>query len=624
MLTLKRYKGGLCFDSRCTFFVYDGLECFKYEKFNYFRALSRILLLWLKGFELILAITHNRTFMSTHTKTNSQSQAIDTLHADVVVVGSGAAGLTAALRLPQHLDILILSKSDITEASTYYAQGGIAAVVDKTDSIEAHVADTLTCGDGLCHPGIVRNIVTQGPAIIKWLESLNVPFSRQKAAPLEGLNDQSLASLHLTQEGGHSHRRIIHAADSTGLAVWQQLASTVAKRNNIRLLANATAVDIIINADNQQAQGLYVFNQTTDQVDTVSARAIILATGGANKTYLYTSNPDVATGDGIAMAWRAGCRVANMEFMQFHPTCLFHPQMRSFLISEAVRGEGGLLKLPNGERFMDKYHPRAELAQRDIVARAIDTEMKRHGLECVYLDISHLDQAFIKSHFPMIYQKCLSIGLDISQEPIPVVPAAHYTCGGVVTDQAGQTDVAGLYAIGETACTGLHGANRMASNSLLECFACAFSAAQVIADTIQATPAPGNLKPWDDSQVMDSEEDITITHNWLELRRFMWNYVGIVRSDARLARAERRINLLKQEVLEYYSHYHVTNNLLELRNLLTIAELIVKCAQLRKESRGLHSTTDYPQLNQLLADSILTPSNSSGSYVRFNINDTME
>lgn len=552
------------------------------------------------------------------TQLNTNSNLDQSSHqCDVLIIGSGAAGLSCALKLPEHLSVVILSKADITEASTFYAQGGIAAVIDDTDSLDAHVQDTLTCGGGLCKEDVVQAIVESGPGIIQWLDELGVPFTRNTATPGTSVSND-LSSLHLTQEGGHSHRRIIHAADATGVAIWQVLAKTVQTRKNIKLLSHRTAVDLIrakpiTGQKDDHCCGAYVYNQAENHVETVKANAVVLATGGASKTYLYTSNPEVATGDGIAMAWRAKCRVANMEFMQFHPTSLFHPKMRSFLISEAVRGEGGHLLLPNGERFMHRFHPQLELAPRDVVARAIDHEMKRLGVDCLYLDITHRGEDFIKSHFPMIYKKCLEVDLDITKEPIPVVPAAHYTCGGVVTDLAGSTDLPGLYAIGETASTGLHGANRMASNSLLECFALAFSAAKDIASQYEAETLPAlkaknfKLPAWDESQVDDSDENVVITHNWHELRRLMWDYVGIVRTDKRLARAARRIQLLQQEIQEYYSHYKVSNDLLELRNLVTVAQLIVECAKLRKESRGLHFTTDYPQELEEAFDSILIP-----------------
>jgi len=545
--------------------------------------------------------------------------------ADVLIVGSGAAGLTCALRLPTELKVIVLSKADTNEASTFYAQGGIAAVIDDDDSLDAHVQDTLICGAGLCHDQVVEQVVAGGREVISWLTELGVPFSRQKTGSCsEPTAANDLASLHLTQEGGHSHRRIIHSADSTGAAIWVALHQAAQARTNISILPHRTAIDLIdkrkIDAGSARCVGAYVFNQAMNRVETFQAHALVLATGGASKTYLYTSNPEVATGDGIAMAWRAGCRVANMEFMQFHPTCLFHPELRSFLISEALRGEGAHLKLPSGERFMPRFHRHAELAPRDVVARAIDHEMKRLGIDCVYLDIRHRGVQFIQEHFPTIYQRCLAVGLDISQEPIPVVPAAHYTCGGIVTQIDGSTDLPGLFALGETAFTGLHGANRMASNSLLECFVLAFSATQTIVQQLsertQTTLSIENvaIPEWDESQVEDSDEDIVITHNWLELRRLMWNYVGIVRTDKRLARAKRRIELLQSEIHEYYSHYRVTNDLLELRNLVTVAQLIVACAALRKESRGLHYTTDYPDTLPIAKDTVLTPIRSSPAY----------
>jgi L-aspartate oxidase len=414
---------------------------------------------------------------------------------------------------------------------------------------------------------------------------------------------------HLTMEGGHSHRRIIHAADRTGRAISEVLSERAAAAANIDVFTHRVAVDLI--RGEQRCEGAYILNLATDRVDLFQARTVVLATGGASKAYLYTSNPDGASGDGIAMAWRAGCRVANLEFNQFHPTCLYHPRAKSFLVTEAIRGEGGRLLLPDGSRFMDRFDPRGELAPRDIVARAIDHEMKRLGADCVFLDISHKSREFLEAHFPTVTQRCMEFGIDISEEPIPVVPAAHYTCGGVIVDTAGRTDLPGLYAIGETSHTGLHGANRMASNSLLECIVYAESAARDIAARLPDLPDPAPARPWDESQVTDSDEDVVISHNWDELRRFMWDYVGIVRTDKRLQRAMHRVQLLQSEIAEYYGNYKVGNDLLELRNLAMVAELMIRCAIERKESRGLHYTLDYPELLPEARDTVLVPVNSA-------------
>ena len=517
---------------------------------------------------------------------------------DVLVLGSGAAGLSVALRLAGHGRVAVFSKGGLTDGSTYWAQGGIAAVLDETDSTAAHVQDTLIAGAGLCHEDAVRFTVENARSCVQWLVDQGVQFT---------LDDRG-SDFHLTQEGGHSARRIIHAADATGRAVSETLASCARRAEHIEVFERHVAVDLILQRGREvRATGVYALNLETGEVDTFQARFVVLATGGASKVYLYTTNPDGATGDGIAMAWRAGCRVANMEFNQFHPTCLYHPQAKSFLISEAVRGEGGILRLPNGERFMPRFHPQAELAPRDIVARAIDHEMKRVGADCVYLDISHQPADFVISHFPTIHARCLELGIDITREPIPVVPAAHYTCGGVVIDQRGRTDVPNLYAVGETSFTGLHGANRMASNSLLECLVYGKSAAEDIIARLNSTPAPTPSRCWDSSQVTDSDEDVVIAHNWEELRRFMWDYVGIVRTDKRLQRARRRAELLQREIAEYYSNYKVSNDLIELRNLAVVAELIIESAIRRKESRGLHYTLDYPQTDPVGVDTVLYP-----------------
>ena len=525
---------------------------------------------------------------------------------DVLVIGSGAAGLTLALNLPESLRVAVLSKGDLANGSTYWAQGGVAAVLDDTDTVESHVADTLVAGGGLCREEAVRFTVEHSREAIQWLIDQGVPFTRDEADPENGSFEY-----HLTREGGHSHRRIIHAADATGAAIFNTLLARTRARANIELLQQRVAIDLIterkLGRQGTRCLGAYVLDRATGEVDTLHARFVVLATGGAAKVYLYTSNPDGACGDGIAMAWRAGCRVGNLEFNQFHPTCLYHPQAKSFLITEALRGEGALLKLPNGERFMPRFDERAELAPRDIVARAIDHEMKRLGIDCVYLDISHKPADFIKAHFPTVHERCLQFGIDILREPIPVVPAAHYTCGGVVVDQAGRTDVPGLYAVGETSFTGLHGANRMASNSLLECFVYARSAAQDILRELPQVELPANLPQWDASQVTNSDEDVIIAHNWDELRRFMWDYVGIVRTDKRLMRAQHRVRLLLDEIDEFYSNYKVSRDLIELRNLAMVADLMIRSAMQRKESRGLHFTLDYPDLLPEAVDTILVP-----------------
>ncbi len=529
---------------------------------------------------------------------------------DVLIIGSGAAGLTVALRLPDGAQAALLSKGELTHASTYYAQGGVAAVLDDGDSLESHVQDTHQAGSGLCHDDAVRYTVENGPDAIRWLIDQGVDFTR--LAGMESSEDNPLP-YHLTREGGHSHRRIIHAADATGVAISSTLIERVTERDNVHLFEHRVAVDLILqehdgpDGPEKRCCGAYVHNIQTGETDVILARSVVLATGGASKVYLYTSNPDVATGDGIAMAWRAGCRVGNMEFMQFHPTCLYHPKAKSFLITEAIRGEGGRLLLPNGERFMPRFDERAELAPRDVVARAIDHEMKRLGADCLYLDISHKPADFIIEHFPTVYAKCLQLGLDITRDPIPVVPAAHYTCGGVIIDQHGRTDVPGLYALGETSFTGLHGANRMASNSLLECFVYGQAVADDIGAHLAEWPAPREAAEWDDSQVTDSDEDVVISHNWDELRRFMWDYVGIVRTVKRLERAQHRVELLKSEITEYYSNYHISNDLLELRNLVVIADLIIRSALRRRESRGLHFMREFPEASEPPRDTILVP-----------------
>ena len=510
---------------------------------------------------------------------------------DVLVIGSGAAGLTLALRLGTTLRIAVLSKGPLMEGSTFYAQGGVAAVLDEEDSIESHIEDTLNAGAGLCDVNAVRYTVSHSRAAIEWLIEQGVPFTRAEGAVSAG-------GYHLTREGGHSRRRVIHSADATGRAVETTLADQVRNHANVDLLEDHVAVDLItgqkFGLGHNRCVGAYVLDKKSGHVRLVRSRFVVLATGGASKVYLYTSNPDGASGDGIAMAWRSGCRVANLEFNQFHPTCLYHPHAKSFLISEAVRGEGGRLLLPDGSRFMERFDPRGELAPRDVVARAIDHEMKRLGTDCVYLDISHKPAQFVRDHFPTIYQRCLEFGFDVTKQPIPVVPAAHYTCGGVVTDLRARTDVECLYAIGETAFTGLHGANRMASNSLLECLVFAMSSADDILQRLEEVPEPAELPPWDESRVTDSDEEVVVSHNWDELRHFMWDYVGIVRTDKRLQRARNRIELLQREIDEYYGNFRVSSDLLELRNLVVVAQLIIRSAMQRKESRGLHFTLDYP------------------------------
>jgi L-aspartate oxidase len=528
---------------------------------------------------------------------------------DVLIIGSGGAGLSLALHLADTYKIAVLAKFALTECSTYYAQGGISAVYDdKHDSIDSHINDTLIAGAGLCDPDIVRLTVTQGRNSIEWLRKQGVNFTEEQSS-------SGKKRLHLNREGGHSHRRIVHTDDATGKAVSLSLIDRARANSNITLLEFHNVVELIT-ADKlgnkpQRVMGAYVLDIKSGKINSIAAKIVVLATGGANKVYLYSTNPHTSSGDGIALAWRAGCRVANMEFMQFHPTCLYHPSAHSFLISEAVRGEGGHLILPNGERFMRRYDERMELAPRDIVARAIDSEIKKHGIDCVYLDISYQSRDFIQKHFPTIYMQCLELDLDISQQPIPVVPAAHYTCGGVLTDSNARTDIPGLYAIGEVACTGLHGANRMASNSLLECLVFAEQANQDIRRQISEFSVPCQLPEWDESQVCDSDEEVLIAHNWDELRRSMWDYVGIVRTNKRLERAMNRVILLKEEIAEYYGQFRISSDLLELRNLIIVAELIIKCAQQRKESRGLHFTQDYPETDNSTTaqNSLLTPKN---------------
>ena len=523
-------------------------------------------------------------------------------HFDVIIIGSGLAGMTLALNLAESQRVAIVTKRGVLDGASDWAQGGIAAVLADDDSIEAHISDTQIAGAGLCDEHATRFVVENGRAAIEWLIEQGVPFSRDAG---------NTTGYHLTREGGHSQRRIIHAADATGHAIQTTLAEKVHGHANITLLENHIAIDLItggkLGFDDNACHGVYVLDKNNAKVRTFSARHIVLASGGAGKVYLYTTNPDVATGDGVAMGWRAGCRVSNMEFVQFHPTCLYHPHAKSFLITEAVRGEGGILVLRDGTRFMPDHDPRAELAPRDVVARAIDFEMKKRGLDCVYLDISHKPASFLKEHFPNIYERCLELGIDITRQPIPVVPAAHYSCGGIVTDRSARTDIPNLYAIGEVACTGLHGANRLASNSLLECLVYAQAAAKDILKQPKAPPVA--LPEWDESRVTDADEEIVISHNWDELRRFMWDYVGIVRTNKRLERAQHRIRLLTEEINEYYQNFRVSNDLIELRNLVLTADLIVQCAMLRHESRGLHYSRDYPQMLPQAENSVLMPTN---------------
>ncbi|EFG3263727.1 L-aspartate oxidase [Escherichia coli] len=526
---------------------------------------------------------------------------------DVLIIGSGAAGLSLALRLADQHQVIVLSKGPVTEGSTFYAQGGIAAVFDETDSIDSHVEDTLIAGAGICDRHAVEFVASNARSCVQWLIDQGVLFDTH-------VQPNGEESYHLTREGGHSHRRILHAADATGREVQSTLVSKAQNHPNIRVLERSNAVDLIVSdkiglPGTRRVVGAWVWNRNKETVETCHAKAVVLATGGASKVYQYTTNPDISSGDGIAMAWRAGCRVANLEFNQFHPTALYHPQARNFLLTEALRGEGAYLKRPDGTRFMPDFDERGELAPRDIVTRAIDHEMKRLGADCMFLDISHKPADFIRQHFPMIYEKLLGLGIDLTQEPVPIVPAAHYTCGGVMVDDHGRTDVEGLYAIGEVSYTGLHGANRMASNSLLECLVYGWSAAEDITRRMPDAHGVSTLPPWDESRVENPDERVVIQHNWHELRLFMWDYVGIVRTTKRLERALRRITMLQQEIDEYYAHFRVSNNLLELRNLVQVAELIVRCAMMRKESRGLHFTLDYPELLTHSGPSILSPGN---------------
>jgi L-aspartate oxidase len=519
---------------------------------------------------------------------------------DTLVVGSGLSGLSCALHLAESgQQVAIITKKNLAECNSYYAQGGIAGVFDPNDSVASHVDDTLVAGAGLCKQDVVNDIVNNSKQAIDWLISMGVEFSR---------DNKSVTGYHMTREGGHQFRRILHVADKTGAEIVNKLIRKVLSHPNITVLEYCVAVDLILgnkvtNGEPNRCYGAYILDVHTNKTIPIAAHNTVLATGGAGKVYLYTTNPDVATGDGIAIAYRAGCNIANMEFIQFHPTCLYHPKAKSFLISEAVRGEGGILKLPNGKRFMQDHDSRLELAPRDIVARAIDYEMKKHGLDCVYLDISYKSHKFILEHFPTIYSTCKGLGIDITHEPIPVVPAAHYTCGGVQTDLSGRANINGVYAVGECASTGLHGANRLASNSLLECLVMAQATAKDILANTGATFL--SLPKWDESQVSDSDEEIVVAHNWDELRRAMWDYVGIVRTSKRLERALHRINLLESEIKEYYANFKLSLNLIELRNLVCVASLVVRSAQLRHESRGLHFSKDYPSILDKAEDTII-------------------
>ena len=528
---------------------------------------------------------------------------------DVLVIGSGVAGLACALKLDKNLSVALISKGSLVDGSSWLAQGGIAAVLDEEDSIEAHVDDTLIAGDGLCHKDTVKFVVENGQKTIRWLVDQGVLFTK----------DKSNKNFHLGQEGGHSFRRILHSADATGKAITRALIQKVKEANNIQVFEEHCAVDLITQEDSttnrMKCVGSYLLNLKSSEIGLFQAKTVVLASGGASKAYLYTSNPDGASGDGIAMAWRKGCRVANMEFNQFHPTCLFNADAKSSLITEAIRGEGGILLLPNGERFMNKFHKDGELAPRDVVARAIDHEMKRIGCDCLYLDISHRESSFIKESFPNVYEECLKYGVDITKDKIPVVPAAHYTCGGVIVSKDGQTDLSNLYVIGESSFTGLHGANRMASNSLLECLVYAESSASSINYRLPEISLPFEIPQWDESRVIHSDENVVISHNWDELRRFMWDYVGIVRTKKRLLRAANRIELLQNEIQEFYKNFSISRDLIELRNLASVSQLIIKSAQQRKESRGLHYTIDFPDKSKFAKDTILVPVNFAGQEI---------
>lgn len=524
---------------------------------------------------------------------------------DVVVIGSGAAGLTVALNLAADYRVAVLAKGDPGAGSTAWAQGGIAAVLEPGDTVESHIEDTMIAGGGLNDRTAVEFVVEHASAAIDRLADLGVPFNVGEVAD---------ERFHLTREGGHSHRRIVHVDDATGWAVQAALQKAAEAHPNIVILPGQVALDLITerHVEGQRfatrgCHGVYAFDTGAKKVRRHVARAVVLATGGASRVYQYSTNPDGSTGDGIAMAWRAGCRVSNMEFNQFHPTCLYHPRVKNFLITEAARGEGGHLKLPDGTRFMGRYDERLELAPRDVVARAIDAEMKRLGLSHVLLDLTHLGAEFIAHHFPMIHARLLELGIDATLQPIPVVPAAHYTCGGVLVDLAGRTDLAGLYAVGEVSQSGLHGANRLASNSILECLVFGQGAADDIRARWAELVPPPPVRAWDESRVTDSDEEVVVAHNWAELRRFMWDYVGIVRTDKRLERAAHRVKLLRKEIADYYGNFRVTPDLIELRNLVQVADLIVRSARARKESRGLHYTSDYPTTAKVARDTVLDP-----------------
>ena len=526
---------------------------------------------------------------------------------DILIIGSGAAGLTLALRSAGFASVGVLSKASLEQGATFYAQGGIAAVLDEGDSLESHIEDTITVGAGLCHRGMVEHVVNNSAGAVRWLLEQGVPFSTRSGAGASG-GGGDLSSLHLAQEGAHSHRRIIHATDATGKAVFQTLRQRAREHAGIRLMEGWTAVDLITQdvGAGRRCAGAFVLDDASRRVFAVEAKFVVLATGGASKAYLYTTNPDSASGDGIAMAWRAGCRVANMEFNQFHPTCLYHPHARSFLITEAMRGEGAWLELSGGERFMERFDSRGELASRDIVARAIDHETKRLGEDCVYLNISHQRAELVRERFPTIHRRCLELGIDITRERIPVVPAAHYTCGGVMINRHGETDIENLYAVGETSFSGLHGANRIASNSLSECFVIAFSAAESIARKFAGTGFAGHCPAWPEGRA-ESGDDILVSHNWDELRRCMWDFVGIVRSDSRLKRAERRLELLRGEIHDHFCSHRISRDLVELRNLALVAGLIVRSAAARKESRGLHYNLDHPEPAPEASDTVIAP-----------------
>ena len=528
---------------------------------------------------------------------------------DVLIIGSGVAGLACALKLDKNLSVALISKGSLVDGSSWLAQGGIAAVLDEEDSIEAHVDDTLIAGDGLCHKDTVKFVVENGQKTIRWLVDQGVLFTK----------DKSNKNFHLGQEGGHSFRRILHSADATGKAITRALIQKVKEASNIQIFEEHCAVDLITQEDSttnrMKCVGSYLLNLKSSEIGLFQAKTVVLASGGASKAYLYTSNPDGASGDGIAMAWRKGCRVANMEFNQFHPTCLFNADAKSSLITEAIRGEGGILLLPNGERFMNKFHKDGELAPRDVVARAIAHEIIRIGCDCLYLDISHRESSFIRESFPNVYEECLKYGVDITKDKIPVVPAAHYTCGGVIVSKDGQTDLSNLYVIGESSFTGLHGANRMASNSLLECLVYAESSASSINYRLPEISLPFEIPQWDESRVIHSDENVVISHNWDELRRFMWDYVGIVRTKKRLLRAANRIELLQNEIQEFYKNFSISRDLIELRNLASVSQLIIKSAQQRKESRGLHYTIDFPDKSKFAKDTILVPVNFAGQEI---------